>query len=162
MNKWQIIVLWVMVMLISLIMVSTPINRWYWMSVGQVIIPILLIGGLLIFTLRKPPIKIVKYITIFIGLLCLIVIMLAIIGNVKPTTEKPVFDYYSKEIEKPKVKVKWRQLQKDMTETQVRDILGEPDRVDASGVFYIYWYYGNEGYVMFDKDKNCVSGWKEY
>lgn len=43
----------------------------------------------------------------------------------------------------------WRKLKLGMSQTSVREALGEPDRIDASK-YFIYWYYANGGRVKFD------------
>jgi len=57
----------------------------------------------------------------------------------------------------------WRRLQRGMTMDQVRQLLGEPERVDAEPVF-IYWKWGEPvfgGSVYFGVDTNRVAGWSE-
>ena len=51
----------------------------------------------------------------------------------------------------------WRSLATDMGESDVRRILGEPDRIDGGGV--AFWYYQNNGSVTFLSGK--VRSWKE-
>lgn len=51
----------------------------------------------------------------------------------------------------------WRKLIPDMIESDVRRILGEPDRIDGGSV--AYWYYQNRGNVTFISGK--VQSWKE-
>ncbi len=51
----------------------------------------------------------------------------------------------------------WRKLIQDMSESDVRRILGEPDRIDGGGV--AFWYYQNKGSVTFISGK--VQSWKE-
>jgi outer membrane protein assembly factor BamE (lipoprotein component of BamABCDE complex) len=55
----------------------------------------------------------------------------------------------------------WRKLRKGMRPGEVRELLGEPERIE--GGFQTYWYYlSNEavGYVVFNNyDK--VNGWRE-
>ena len=55
----------------------------------------------------------------------------------------------------------WRQLRVGMTTAQVREVLGEPDRVRASDPF-LDWTWGNppqSASVRFYDDK--LSGWEE-
>jgi hypothetical protein len=57
----------------------------------------------------------------------------------------------------------WRDLRRGMTMEQVRELLGEPERVDAGPVL-IYWRWGEPllgGSVSFDTDTNRVTGWAE-
>jgi hypothetical protein len=57
-------------------------------------------------------------------------------------------------------KMTWRKLKKNMSPTQVKNILGEPRDIEEGAV--TYWYYAkNHGteYVMFYSDK--ASQWKE-
>ena len=49
-------------------------------------------------------------------------------------------------------KVKWRRLQRGMSKEQVKNILGEPLRVDAYSFIGHCWYYGNGGKVTFDHE----------
>lgn len=51
----------------------------------------------------------------------------------------------------------WRKLTTGMSTSDVRRILGEPDRIDGGGL--AYWYYRNDGEVTFFE--NEVSRWKE-
>jgi len=51
----------------------------------------------------------------------------------------------------------WRQLKKNMSEEQVRALLGEPSKVDG-GTFAV-WNYKNGGAVTFYNDK--VYSWEE-
>ena len=56
---------------------------------------------------------------------------------------------------------RWRtKLRKGMSKSQVRTLLGEPDKVDASPYLDTwYWGYPAGGYVHFDEDG--VYGWSE-
>ncbi len=54
----------------------------------------------------------------------------------------------------------WRSLQRGMTETDVRRVLGEPHRVDAFGSFAVWYYPAGGSDVKFDRDRG-VSGWSE-
>ncbi|MBC8473423.1 MAG: hypothetical protein H8D54_01260 [Candidatus Omnitrophica bacterium] len=64
---------------------------------------------------------------------------------------------------------KWRRLQKSLTEVEVKEILGEPQRVDAfaSSPPFIKWTYSNEGSIKFYskgpffKKSSQVEAWKE-
>ena len=51
----------------------------------------------------------------------------------------------------------WRKLTTGMNPSDVRKILGEPQRVDGGN--FTYWYYQNGGGVTFYEGK--VDGWKE-
>jgi len=53
--------------------------------------------------------------------------------------------------------VNWRKLSRGMGPSDVRKILGEPQRVD--GGTFTKWYYQNDGRVVFYEDK--VDGWRE-
>ena len=59
-------------------------------------------------------------------------------------------------------KVKWRKLQKGMSEGDVEKLLGSPSKVDAYGSFTI-WHYGDPfgGKVQFDGRSRAVTGWHE-
>ena len=52
----------------------------------------------------------------------------------------------------------WRSLKKGSNYDEVRAILGEPEKVSASGSL-TYWYYSKRGDVTFYKDK--LDGWNE-
>lgn len=52
----------------------------------------------------------------------------------------------------------WRSLKKGSNYDEVRAILGEPEKVSASGSFTL-WYYSKRGDVTFYKDK--LDGWNE-
>ena len=57
----------------------------------------------------------------------------------------------------------WRHLQRGMTMDQVRELLGEPEKVVAGPVL-IFWRWGESphgGEVSFDADTNKVVGWSE-
>jgi outer membrane protein assembly factor BamE (lipoprotein component of BamABCDE complex) len=49
-----------------------------------------------------------------------------------------------------------------MTQEQVRDLLGEPDKVDAGGTL-TFWYFGLPvgGMVHFHSATNRLDGWTE-
>lgn len=51
----------------------------------------------------------------------------------------------------------WRKLSTDMSASEVRTILGEPERLDGGGV--ARWYYQNGGRVTFISGR--VSQWVE-
>ena len=53
----------------------------------------------------------------------------------------------------------WRQLRRGMKMDEVRELLGEPARVEA--IAFIRWYFGILGYVQFDADSRRVEGWSE-
>jgi outer membrane protein assembly factor BamE (lipoprotein component of BamABCDE complex) len=59
-------------------------------------------------------------------------------------------------------KVKWRKLQKGMSEGDVEELLGSPEKVDAFGSFTI-WHYGrtNGGQVEFGGESRTVRAWHE-
>lgn len=61
-----------------------------------------------------------------------------------------------------KGKGKWRSLQKGMTKQQVRQILGEPPKIDT-GFSIDIWYYPDimGGTVTFSNDSNTLSAWSE-
>jgi len=57
-------------------------------------------------------------------------------------------------------KVTWRKLQRGMSFSQVRNLLGEPKDIDAG--YLTYWYYSNKTStekVIFSNGK--VNSWKE-
>ena len=56
-----------------------------------------------------------------------------------------------------KSEANWRSLTKDMSTTEVRKILGEPQRVDGGSI--TSWFYQNEGTVVFFNEK--VTRWTE-
>jgi hypothetical protein len=49
-------------------------------------------------------------------------------------------------------------LQLEMSQTEVRTLLGDPVRVEASPLF-VFWHYGPEAYVVFDQSTGRVHGW---
>ena len=51
----------------------------------------------------------------------------------------------------------WRQLKKNMSEEQVRALLGEPAKVD--GGTFAFWHYRNGGTVTFYNDR--LDSWTE-
>jgi hypothetical protein len=51
----------------------------------------------------------------------------------------------------------WRKLSTEMSASDVRQILGEPLRLDGGGV--AHWYYQNDGTVTFINGK--VNQWRE-
>jgi len=57
-------------------------------------------------------------------------------------------------------KVKWRKLQKGMSEGDVEKLFGSPSKVDAFGSFTI-WHYPAGGQVQFDGRSRAVTGWNE-
>ena len=177
-------------------MLSIPVGKWWWTKVGQIAIPVLLIGGMLIFIFKEPVkikrfiIGLMKYVVIPVVAIWLIVLIIVVVIEShsqkkpklvlepekktlgyevlepeQPTTKKKeegrdLLQTYGKDIEESKAK--WRQLQKGMTESQVRALLGEPNRIDASSLYATYWYYYRSGEVLFNPDNNRVKGWKEY
>jgi|WetSurSiteA1Bulk_404760.scaffolds.fasta_scaffold04137_5 hypothetical protein len=59
----------------------------------------------------------------------------------------------------PVGKVAWRKLQMSMTKSQVRALLGEPEKIENFGLFEI-WQYRSNSQVKFDS-KGSVTGWRE-
>ncbi len=57
-------------------------------------------------------------------------------------------------------KVNWRKLKSGMTESDVEQLLGSPEKVDANPVFVI-WRYPAFGQVQFDGRSHTVKGWSE-
>ena len=58
-------------------------------------------------------------------------------------------------------KTTWRKLRLGMTKNQVRNLLGEPVRIDGGAVL-TYWYYSKKSLgpkVLFDPER--VYGWEE-
>lgn len=53
----------------------------------------------------------------------------------------------------------WRSLKREMTENQVRSILGEPDRIQVTGRFTA-WTYPGEGEALFDPNGR-LRAWSE-
>lgn len=51
----------------------------------------------------------------------------------------------------------WRRLQRDMGYDEVREILGEPERIE--GGTFTHWYYPNGGMAVFYDDD--LDRWKE-
>jgi hypothetical protein len=49
-------------------------------------------------------------------------------------------------------------LQPGLTQAEVRDLLGEPVRVEATPRF-VFWYYEHEAYVVFEQGTGRVDGW---
>ncbi|MBU1146916.1 MAG: hypothetical protein KKD11_01030 [Candidatus Omnitrophica bacterium] len=80
---------------------------------------------------------------------------------------KSFYEYKKERIEESRAR--WRRLKKGLGEFQVRDILGEPKRVDAynSSPSFIQWSYPNGGTVRFYRsgivsDKTFkLDAWKE-
>jgi hypothetical protein len=50
------------------------------------------------------------------------------------------------------------QLQRGLTQAEVRDLLGEPVRVEATRQF-VFWYYAPDAYVVFEQGTGRVDGW---
>ena len=76
------------------------------------------------------------------------------------TTEKS--EELKKKLEESKAQ--WRQLEKGMTQAQVRAILGEPERVIAPISPTIDWYYPNGGMLEFYNNYSgpfLLSSWTE-
>lgn len=59
----------------------------------------------------------------------------------------------------PVGKAAWRKLQKSMTKSQVRALLGEPENITAFGTFEV-WRYKSRSEVQFDSN-GSVEGWRE-
>lgn len=59
-------------------------------------------------------------------------------------------------------KVNWRKLQNGMSESDVKQLLGSPSKIDANEVI-ITWFYGYPlgGRVEFDGNSHTVEGWTE-
>ena len=56
----------------------------------------------------------------------------------------------------------WRRLRLQMTMDEVRALLGEPERVDASGAFtHWYWASPSGAHVYFDSSSGGLEGWSE-
>ena len=69
-----------------------------------------------------------------------------------PPPRKPVAeDHHTTREHRPR-------LHLDMSPTQVRDLLGEPVRVEDAPMFVI-WHYGTEAYVVFEKGTGRLYGW---
>jgi hypothetical protein len=49
-------------------------------------------------------------------------------------------------------------LQLGLSPTEVRDLLGEPDRVEDAPTF-VFWHYGADAYVVFERGTGRVYGW---
>lgn len=59
-----------------------------------------------------------------------------------------------------KIKSNWRLLSRGMTKEQVKNILGEPEKVRANGVLeHWHWKYPSGPHVMFYDDR--LDGWDE-
>ena len=56
----------------------------------------------------------------------------------------------------PIEKQRWRGLSKSMSREQVRQLLGEPLRVEGGA--FEYWYYGRGSVTFY---KNVVNSWRE-
>lgn len=56
-------------------------------------------------------------------------------------------------------KAAWRSLQKGMSKSQVRSILGEPRNIDMFSFFEV-WQYAGSAAVKFD-ESGAVEGWHE-
>lgn len=53
----------------------------------------------------------------------------------------------------------WRSLKREMTEKEVRSILGEPDRIQVTASFTA-WEYPDDGEVLFDPNGR-LQAWNE-
>jgi hypothetical protein len=60
---------------------------------------------------------------------------------------------------KPRSSQSWRSLKREMTEKQVRSILGEPDRVQATAQ-YTAWEYPGDGEALFSPN-GLLRAWSE-
>jgi hypothetical protein len=49
-------------------------------------------------------------------------------------------------------------LQLSLSPTEVRDLLGEPVRVEDAPTF-VFWHYGADAYVVFERGTARVYGW---
>ena len=56
-------------------------------------------------------------------------------------------------------KENWRALKQGMSDSEVRALLGEPDKVNAFSTFKV-WLYPAQGQVQFDK-RSAVDSWTE-
>ncbi len=145
MNKWQLVVLWVMGASIIISILCAPkmyyqsslhplgrgrwldyepeerctMSRTRWDSVLQNSLIILIIGGLLIYTLRKPfnvnkrkVVKTLVYTGICVGVFCLLLIVAVLF--IEPRIRR---------YEKPKLD--WKSLEKDYYEEDVSKNRGE-------------------------------------
>jgi outer membrane protein assembly factor BamE (lipoprotein component of BamABCDE complex) len=75
--------------------------------------------------------------------------------------EKVLLDNSSNGKQLAPEKQQWRKLRKGMKPGEVRELLGEPERIEAG--FQTRWYYFSDetgGYVIFDRE-NEVYGWDE-
>jgi len=54
----------------------------------------------------------------------------------------------------------WRSLRRGMTESDVRSILGEPDKVNVN-VAFTRWDYPGGGRAQFDSRDGRLEGWSE-
>jgi hypothetical protein len=59
----------------------------------------------------------------------------------------------------PVGKAAWRKLQKGMTKSQVRALLGEPENIKVFGFFEV-WTYRSDSEVQFNSE-GSVMGWRE-
>lgn len=59
-----------------------------------------------------------------------------------------------------RVSSNWRRLKRGMSESDVRDLLGEPSQVSTSPV-RINWHWPGGGSVVFATGSRSVDGWKE-
>lgn len=55
---------------------------------------------------------------------------------------------------------KWRKLKSGMTENDVEQLLGSPEKVDSNPVF-VLWWYPSYGHVQFDGRSHTVREWSE-
>lgn len=55
----------------------------------------------------------------------------------------------------------WRRLRTNMTMDQVRDVLGEPERVDNLGTVTLWHWESIGASVTFGNRSNKVTGWSE-
>jgi uncharacterized coiled-coil protein SlyX len=57
----------------------------------------------------------------------------------------------------PKYRENWRQLREGMSQDQVQELLGRPNRIDGGRISI--WHYSTEGRVYFSRGK--VDRWSE-
>jgi hypothetical protein len=57
-------------------------------------------------------------------------------------------------------KANWRKLKSGMAETDVEQLLGSPETVEANEV-YVVWRYQAHGQVEFDGRSHTVKAWNE-
>ena len=60
----------------------------------------------------------------------------------------------------PRAKENWRALRRGMTEVEVKQLLGEPPKIESS-IALIFWQWPTGGMVHFDVNSRRVTGWSE-